>query len=224
MTKNHFCHRPIRVFIVDDHPIIRSSLRDLFASQGGKFFCCGEAGSCKEALQLIEEARPDVVMVDMELPDDNGFALLRELRINWPKVRALVFSMHGKSKYALRAFKEGALGYLIKTATPSAVMEAVIQVREGKRVADESIQQQLLVEMSDDLKTRPSPERLLSSREWQVFEKLGAGQTMREIAEQLKLSEKTVGSFCDRIKVKLGQERLRGVARIAQEWVRHDPL
>ncbi len=215
---------PIRVFIVDDHPLIRSSLRDLFASRGGEFHCCGEAGSCKEAVERIGAARPDVVLVDMGLPDDNGFALLRELKTNWPRVGALVFSMHEESKYALRAVKEGALGYLMKTATPSAVMDAVIRVSEGKRVVDESIQQQLLEEISGDPKAGSSPVRLLSSREWQVFEKLGQGQTMREIAEHMKLSEKTVGSFCDRIKVKLGQGRLRDVARMAQEWSRHDPL
>lgn len=214
---------PIRVFVVDDHPIIRGSLKELFASQA-EFEWCGEAASCQEAVPRIEAARPDVAMVDLGLPDANGFALLRELKKTCPGVRALVFSMHEESKYALRAIKEGALGYLMKTAPPAAVLEGVIRVSEGKRVVDESIQQLLLEEVSGDQEPESRPDRMLSSREWQVFEMLGQGLTMREISERLKLSEKTVGSFCDRIKIKLGKERLRDVARMAQEWSRHDLL
>lgn len=215
---------PIRVFIVDDHPLIRSSLRDLFASRGGEFDCCGEAGSCAEALGGIEAAQPDVVMVDMGLPDGSGFDLVRELKAVWPQIRTLVFSMHEETKHALRAIKEGAQGYLMKTAEPEEILDAIRKASEGKKVVSEGLQQQLLSEVTSPVEEEVHPDRVLSSREWQVFERLGEGKTIKEIAEQLAVREKTVRSYCDRIKIKLGQRRLWNVAWLAQEWRRDDPL
>ena len=223
MTHKQSPSRSIRVFVVDDHPMIRTSLRDLFASRA-EFRCCGEAGSCEEALRLMPDAAPDVVVVDLGMPGDNGFELLRKLKISQPRVHALVFSMHEEAKYALRAIKDGAQGYVMKTSSPDAVLDAVIKVSEGKRVVSDEIQQQLLLEASvgDPAETRP--DRALSSREWQVFEGLGHGLTMKEIAERLQISEKTVGSFCNRIKTKLDKTRLRDVAQMAHEWFRQEML
>jgi len=209
----------IRVFVVDDHPIIRASLSDLFASRPG-LCLCGEAESCEEALRKLKETAPHVIVVDLGLGGSNGFELLRRLRVEHPGVRALVFSMHEESKFALRAIKEGALGYLMKTARPEEILRAVEAVSQGKRVVGETIQQWLLQEASGD--GMRMPDRILSSREWQVFECLGKGLTMKEIADQLKISEKTVGSFCDRIKTKLEKKRLRDVAHQAQDWICDD--
>ena len=209
----------IRVFVVDDHPIIRASLRDLFASRPG-LCLCGEAESCEEALRKMPEAAPHVVVVDLGLCGSNGFDLLRGLRTRHPQIHSLVFSMHEESKFALRAIKEGALGYLMKTAHPEEILRAVEAVSRGKRVVGERVQQWLLQEASGE--GRRTPDRVLSSREWQVFECLGKGLTMKEISGQLKISEKTVGSFCDRIKTKLEKERLRDVAHLAQDWICDD--
>lgn len=213
----------IRVYIVDDHPVIRSSVQGLFAGEGD-ILLCGEAGSCAEALGGIEAAQPDVVMVDMGLPDGSGFDLVRELKAVWPQIRTLVFSMHEETKYALRAIKEGAQGYLMKTAEPEEILDAIRKASEGKKVVSEGLQQQLLSEVTSPVEEEVHPDRVLSSREWQVFERLGEGKTIKEIAEQLAVREKTVRSYCDRIKIKLGQRRLWNVAWLAQEWRRDDPL
>ena len=214
---------PIRVFIVDDHPLIRTSLRDLFASRA-ELCCCGEAESCAEALRLIPDAAPHVVIVDLGMSGDNGFELLRKLKISQPQVHSLVFSMHEESKYALRAIKAGAQGYVMKTSSPDVVLDAVIKASEGKRVVSDDVQQQLLREAAVGDSVEPRPDQVLSSREWQVFESLGQGLTMKEIAERLHIGEKTVGSFCNRIKTKLDKARLRDVAQMAQNWFRDEML
>ena len=207
----------IRVFIVDDHPMIRMSLIDLFAMHP-ELVVCGDAGSCAEALEKIPAANPDVVVLDLGLGEANGFELLRNLRRRHPGIRSLVFSMHEESKFALRCINEGAQGYVMKKASPEVVLEAVFQASQGKLVVSPEIQQQSLMEAAGGGAKQGAPDRVLSSREWQVFECLGKGMTMREIAEHLRISEKTVGSFCDRIKTKLGKDRLRDVAQMAMDW------
>ena len=211
----------IRIFIVDDHPMVRISLRDLFASTPG-FFVCGEAGTCAEALQKVAEAGPDVVVVDLGLRGDSGFVLLRELRKSCPVAKALVFSMHEEAKYALRAIREGALGYVMKTARPEELLDAVAAAGRGERTVSEEVQRQLLQEAAEGRPAASRPDQILSGREWEVFECLGKGLTMKEIAEKLRIGEKTVGSFCDRIKGKLDMPRLRDVAQLSQEWFRDE--
>ena len=212
--------RAIRVFVVDDHPMVRISLRDMFSSTPG-FDVCGEAGTCAEALEKIPAAGPDVVVLDLGLRGGNGFELLRDLRKTAPRAKALVFSMHEETKYALRALREGALGYVMKTARPEELIDAVRRAAKGERVIGDEVQQQLLRSAATG-KEEKRPDQALSSREWQVFECLGRGMTMKETAERLGIGEKTVGSFCDRIKEKLDMPRLRDVAQYSQEWFRDE--
>ena len=213
----------IKVFVVDDHPMVRISLRDLFASTAG-FEVRGEAGTVAEALEKIPAAGPDVVVLDLGLRGPNGFELLRGLKKNLPQVRALVFSMYEETKYALRAVREGALGYVMKTARPETLLEAVGAVVQGKLTVSEDVQRQLLQEATEGRSAASHPDQVLSGREWEVFEHLGRGLTMKEIAERLRISEKTVGSFCDRIKDKLDLPRLRDVAQVSQDWFRDEML
>ncbi len=212
----------IKVFIVDDHPMVRISLRDLFSGTP-RFWVCGEACACAEALQKIPEAGPDVVVLDLGLRGSNGFELLRGLKKSLPQVRVLVFSMYEETKYALRAVREGALGYVMKTARPETLLDAVAAVGQGKLTVSEEVQRQLLQEAAEGRSAVSHPDQVLSGREWEVFEHLGRGLTMKEIADHLRISEKTVGSFCDRIKSKLDLPRLRDVAQLSQDWF-HDEM
>lgn len=213
----------IKVFIVDDHPLVRNSLLDLFAATPG-LCTCGEAESCDEALKKIPAARPDLVIVDLGLRGSNGFDLLRSLKKCHPGIRPLVFSMHEESRYALRAIKEGAQGYVMKTVSPEAVLDAVFRVGRGKLVVSEPVQQQLLQDTADSRPGPERPDRILSSREWQVFECLGHGLTTKAIAGQLGISEKTAGSYCERIKTKLGKPRLREISQMAHDWLQDNAL
>jgi len=221
MEQRKFETGSIRVFIVDDHPLIRASLRDFLASRA-EFCFCGQAGTSGEALRLIPDAAPDVVVVDLGLSGENGFDLLRKLKISQPHVRSLVLSMHEEAKYAMRAIKEGARGYVMKTSDPDVVLDAVLKVSQGKRVVGEDVQQQMLSEASNGEPAENHPDRVLSSREWQVFTGLGQRLTLKEIAERLHINEKTVSSFCNRIKTKLDKPRLRDVTQIAQDWFRDE--
>jgi DNA-binding NarL/FixJ family response regulator len=214
---------PIKVFIVDDHPLVRNSLRELIADTHG--LCpCGEAESCEQALQKIPQARPDLVILDLGLRGPNGFELLRSLRKSYPRIQVLVLSMLDEDRYALRAIKEGARGYVMKTSSPEEILNSVFEAAHGKLVVSQVVQQQLLADVADPHSSISHPDQILSGREWQVFECLGRGLTIKQSAEQLLISEKTASSYCERIKTKLKATRLRDVSRTAQDWLRNQEL
>ncbi|MDD3440498.1 MAG: response regulator transcription factor [Kiritimatiellae bacterium] len=223
MAQIHSSSRQIRVFIVDDHPLICQSVEGMLATRPEMVYG-GSAASCGEALEKIKQVLPDVVLLDLGLTHSNGFELLRRMRHLLPQTGVLVFSMHDEEKFALRAIREGARGYMMKTAKPQEVLKAIADVAAGQLVIGPAIQQRLLQEASGEEPLAPTPDRILSSREWEIFELLGKGLTMKEVSRRLRISEKTVGSFCDRIKLKLNKPRLRDVARTAQQWLCDDPF
>ena len=208
---------PIRVFSVDDHPIVCDSLQGLCRTTAG-YGACGEAATIDEAIAKIPQAQPDVVVLDLELHGRSGFELLRHLRQQHPQIHVLVFSMHEEARHALKAIKEGARGYVMKSAAPSEILTAIQQASQGRLAVGEEIQQKILLDEVQGKTAAKQPDELLSMGEWQVFECLGRGLSVKEVADELHVSEKTVNSYCERIKEKLNLPRLRDVIRLAHEW------
>lgn len=209
---------PVRVFSVDDHPIICESIQGLCMSTEG-YEACGAASTIDEAIALIPQARPDIVVLDLELHGRSGHELLRQLRRDHPQIRALVFSMHEEARHALAAIKEGARGYVMKSSTPGEVLAAIREVSQGRLAVGEEIQQKILAETVRGTAQARRPDQILSMREWQVFECLGKGRSVKQVAAELQISEKTVNSYCERVKEKLDLPRLRDVVRLAHEWI-----
>ena len=207
----------LKIFIVDDHPMLRASLRLLFGNTPG-LVLCGEAGSCEEALRLIPAANPDLVTVDVELCGANGFELIRSLKQLNPEIRTIVFSMHEETRFVLRSIKEGAQGYVLKSANPPELLEAVFKAARGELAISPAVEQGFLQSLAENESEQKRPDLVLSGREWQAFELLGAGLTIKETAAQLHVSEKTASTYCDRIKSKLSLPRLRDVATAARAW------
>jgi DNA-binding NarL/FixJ family response regulator len=208
-----------RVFLVDDHPLVRESLASLIAKQGD-LAVCGEAATASAALAAIGAARPDVAIVDLSLDGRSGLELIKDLKALHPQVAVLVLSMHDEELYAERALRAGARGYIMKREATRNVILAIRRVQQGEiylspRAAAALAQK--LVTGPPAAATEPPVSRL-SDRELEVFRQLGAGQATRQIAASMNVSAKTVQAYCARIKEKLGLVSSTQLLREAIRW------
>jgi len=208
---------PVRVFVVDDHPAIQEALAAAIKKANG-LTVPGVAGAMDEALAAIESEGPDVVVLDLTLEGGNGFTLVEELR-SWDEPPAtLVYSMYEESMYAGRALRAGALGYVSKSAATEQVITAIRQVARGDVYLSEPLASQLLKKTVQNQGYAGDPVEQLTDRELVVFTLIGAGRSVREIAEELDLGRKTVETYRRRAKEKLGYETVDELLRFAVEW------
>jgi DNA-binding NarL/FixJ family response regulator len=208
-----------RVFIVDDHPLVREWLAGIIRQQSDLLFC-GAAPDGATALASMTAAKPDVVIVDLSLEGNSGLDLIKDLQVQFPGIKTLVLSMHDQMAYAERVLRAGARGYIMKSESSSRVVEAIRQVLAGKIYANEALMAQLMEKLAHGGAAKPdSPAKALSDRELHVFRRLGQGMKTREIAEELRISIKTVQVYCARIKEKLGLANASALMREAVLWV-----
>jgi len=211
--------RKTRVFLVDDHPIIRRGLAQII-NQEPDLSVCGEAVSREEAFAAIALLRPDLAVVDLSLQNSDGMDLIKDLKETAPGLPLLVLSMHDEMVCAERALRAGARGYIMKQEAPTKVLEAIRLILAGGIYASPNVHNRLLHGMAD---SRPgdgvSRMSRLSDRELQVFQLVGEGRTTREIAEKLGLSIKTIETHYKRIKIKLGLKNSIELLQNATLWV-----
>jgi DNA-binding NarL/FixJ family response regulator len=207
-----------KIFLVDDHPLVRERLAQLIA-QESDLTVCGEAESAPAALSQLAGTRADLVIVDLSLQDSAGLELIKSLQRLQPSLPALVLSMHDESLYAERAFRAGARGYINKRESAQKVIEAIRRVLDGKLYVSEKTAEILAGRTMRGTIERPPIERL-SDRELEVFEKLGQGIGTRQISEEFRVSIKTVQAYCARIKEKLDLGSATELLREAVRW--HD--
>ncbi len=207
---------PTRVYIVDDHPLVREWLANLLR-QTEDLVVCGHAAGAKEGLAGMKSAAPDVAIVDLSLQDSSGFDLLKDLGEQLPLVRAVVLSMHEEMTYVERAFRAGAKGYVTKREATEQIIEAVREAAVGRVYASRPI----LGRLAERMVGRPLAGSVeeLSDRELEVFGRIGRGQSTRRIADELSVSIKTVQAYCARIKEKLGYADGVELMRDAVRWV-----
>ena len=207
----------IKVFLVDDHPLVREGLTSLI-NQQPNFVVCGEAEDIPTALRNIAATEPDVAIVDLSLKGVSGLELIKSLKNGSPRVRVIVLSMHDEKLYAERAIRAGARGYVMKRETTKEIVDAIKQVFQGKLYVSEqmaSLFSEKFVGMHNP--TGNSPVELLSDREFEVFSSLGQGLSTRQIAETLNVSSKTVQAYCARLKQKL---KLSSATELLHEAIR----
>jgi len=208
-----------RVFVIDDHPLVRESLASLIQRQPD-LCVCGEAATAAAALSGIEAARADVAIVDLSLGERVGFDLIRDLKQAHPRLAVLVLSMHDEDLYAERALKAGARGYVMKREASRNVILAIRRLREGKIAVSERLAEVLAsravtgVPIGDE-----SAVTQLSDRELEVFRLIGEGRATRQIAAALCISAKTVQAYHARIKEKLDLNSANELLRAAIRWV-----
>ncbi len=207
-----------RVFIVDDHPVVRRGIVDLMRAHAD-LEVCGEASDMDEALNIMQGAQPDIAIVDLKLKEGSGLDLIRQMKIRFPQVRVLVSSMYEESLYAERAIRAGASGYVSKNEPPERLLEGVRKILAGKIFLSEEMMDEMLQRIPARQESAPpDPMDTLSDRELQVFELIGQGFSIKEIAGQLNLSPKTIESYRDGLKTKLNMESSRQLAKRAVEW------
>ena len=206
------------VAVIDDHPLVRKGLIDLVSEAENMAFV-GEATCRLTGVEMIKEVGPDVALVDLSLGKSSGLELLKDIVSQFPSTRALVLSMHDESLFAHRCLEAGASGYICKQQHPDEVLNAIRTVARDELYLSSSMSSDLLSRVvGRQQNDRGGFVSVLTDREYQVFEALGKGLTVREIAEQLFISRKTVENHRDRIKAKLGLSTANELLRHAVVW------
>ena len=206
------------VFVVDDHPIVRQGLT-LLINQESDLTVCGEAEEMYSALSAILAVRPDILIVDISLNGPDGLELLKNIRINSPRLPVLILSMHDESIYAERALRAGANGYIMKQEATEKVLVALRRILSGEIYVSEKIANSMLQHYVRG--ANPSVHSSVSEltdRELEVFRLIGEGHGTRQIAEALHLSVKTVESYQAHIKEKLSLRSSRELMQRAIQW------
>src|SRR5215472_7187226 len=210
--------RKNRVFIVDDHPLVREGLTNLINGQDD-LIICGEAKNSAQALDGIMKTDPDVALIDISLENESGLELVKQLGSEFPQVALIVLSMHDETLFAERVLRAGARGYVMKHETSKSVLASIRRVIGGDIYVSERIVNRMALRLtSGRRRARSSPVERLSDRELEIFRLLGQGRTPSEIAQDLNLSLKTVQAYCARAKEKFGVTSLTELLRAAIRW------
>lgn len=201
----------MKLLVVDDHAMIRAGLRQLCADdpvwQAATIL---EAEEGAAALALQKKERPQITVLDLNLPGLGGLELLRQILTEDPAARVLVFSMHSEPAYAVRALKLGAKGYLSKHASPSELRAALARISSGLTYVEGEIAQALAMQAGE-------PRQALSERDLDILRMLGEGRSFAQIASALGLGYKTVANSATQIKSKLGVSRTADLIRLSVE-------
>ena len=206
-----------RILIVDDHPLVRSGFAQLIGDCPD-LEVCGEASDMAEALRLIDSDCPDLAIIDLSLAGGSGLDLIERIKSRNLDILMLVASMHDETLYAERVLTAGARGYINKQEAQESIIRAIRQVLAGKVYVSEAMTERLLSGLVDVRDEKRDIERL-SNRELQVFELIGEGVPVSQIASQLNLSIKTIETHQAHIKKKLGLGSAHELNQRAIRWV-----
>ena len=202
----------MKLLLVDDHVVVRegvSRLLSVFANE----IAVLEASSAQEALARFRAERPDMVILDLNLPGSGGLDLLHRLRIENPHVRVLIFSVHTTALYVSCALQQGARGFVSKSASAEELVEAIRQVMAGGRY----VERELAADLALNFLASDDSAKALSPKELDIMRLLAKGKSLSDIADALGISYKTVANACTTIKHKMLVERTSDLIRVAVE-------
>jgi len=202
----------IRVLVVDDHAIVREGLKQIVADTPD-IVVAGEAKNGQEALDAVSKNGYNVVLLDISMPDRSGLDVLNQLRSQRPELRILILSIYPEEQYAVRALRAGASGYLTKESAPDELIAAIRKVSSGGNYISRSLGERLANRLRFDA-SKP-PHETLSDREFQVMRMVASGKRVKEIAEELLLSVKTVSTYRRRVLDKMGVKNNSALTRYA---------
>ena len=205
---------PTKVFIVDDHEVVREGLRTVLQKDPAM----SVVGMSEDALDLVKKLKkvqPDVVILDISLPDKSGLDALKDLKQLYPKTRVLILSMHPEGRVAVRALRAGASGYLNKQTAAEELIKAIQTIKNGRKYVSPGLAEQLAEEL--DSKSSPQPHTDLSDREFEIMSLIASGEAASEIAKKLHLSVNTVSTYRTRILEKLRVKTTAELTRYALE-------
>jgi two-component system invasion response regulator UvrY len=205
----------IRIFIADDHPIVRQGLRRIVEADAGMVIS-GEADDAAALLGALEATATDLVLLDVSMPGGLFLETLRELRTRHPTIRVLALSVHPEDEWAVRALRAGASGYLTKDHSPDQLLDAIRRVYRGGKYVSPTLAEQLATHL--DGGGQRAPHELLSDREFEVMRRLGSGLTVSQIASELAISAKTVSTYRTRILEKMAVATNADLVRYAARY------
>ena len=208
--------RKNRVLIIDDHVMMRDGVAEII-EHAEDLSVCGSASTANEGLEILNKLKPDLVLVDITLPGKNGIEFIKDARAMQPGLRVLVMSMHDESLYADRVLRAGGRGYIRKQEGGDKLIEAMRRVLRGEIALSEKVTGRLL-ETFSGRKIMDSPLEGLSDRELEVFQLIGQGKTMKEIADALHLSPKTIEVHRSNIREKLHITSAAELISYAARW------
>jgi two-component system, NarL family, invasion response regulator UvrY len=200
----------VKILIVDDHPIVRDGLRRLLGAEPAAEIW--EAASGREAVGAFRGQRPDLVILDLNLPDIGGLEIITRLKTADPGVRILVLSMHEDRIHVTRALQAGAAGYISKNIPPDELLQAIRRVADGRTYVEREIAEELVF---SDIRASPHPLDALASRDLEILRLLAQGRNLVQIADALGISYKTAANNCSQIKAKLRAGSTADLIRIA---------
>ena len=211
----------IRILIIDDHPLFREGLKFLIARNPG-FEVVGEAGNGRKGLRMAKELKPDLVVMDISLPDKSGIDLTRDIRSHLSETRVIIVSMHSKIDHISEAFRAGATGYVVKESATERLIQGLEAVSRGEYYLDSSLSHKVVKKLMEfpekEAKITDARYEALTPREQQVMRLLAEGISIKEIAERLFISPKTVENHRTNIMSKLelhsAVELIRYAARL----------
>lgn len=195
----------IKVLIADNHPIVRLGIKQVLDSSSD-IEVIADVSTTSELFELLEKVTPDVVMLEMDIPEINGVATLRKMKQEFPNVKTLMYSGQSEDVYALSTIRAGAFGYLSKSADLDYIITAVRKVSQGNMFITNELAQRLAFDEGTQKPRRFF--RKLSSREVEVLKLLASGKRNKEVAEGLNLNEKTVSTYKARLMKKLNVDNL----------------
>ena len=190
----------IRVFIADDHAIVREGLKQILA-ESPDIIVAGEAENGLDAIKLFRKSKCSVMLLDISMPDRSGIDVLKQVKKENPEIAVLMLSMHREDQYAIRSLKAGAAGYLTKQSAPRELVTAIRLVATGQKYVSAALAQELASSIGDDHET-PLHDTL-SDREYQTLTMIASGKTVSTIAEELSLSVKTISEYRARLLIKM---------------------
>lgn len=206
-----------RILLVDDHPLFREGLKHLI-QRAPDLSVAAEAGTAADGLRLAAETSPDLIILDISLPDRSGLALLPELRKKFPRLPVLMVSMHHKSEHIVRAFQAGAVGYVTKESALENLVDGIRSALAGEFYLDPSMSQDVLKKLLEAERNQTMVDAKygsLSQREQEIMRLIAEGLSARDIAERLYISPKTVDNHRANIMRKLGLENIVDIVRCA---------
>jgi DNA-binding NarL/FixJ family response regulator len=204
---------PVRVLIADDHALVRAGIRALVEKIEG-VAVVGEAGKGKEALELLKEVKPNLMLLDITMPEGGGFDVLDQVTKNFPEIRVIVLTVHEAGEYAIRALREGAAGFLPKSAASTELEQAIQTVIRGEVYISPEMSQKTLVEYGKGT-TKRELLNTLSPRQREVLRLIAEGRTTKQIAQMLDISVKTVETHRAQLMERLDIHDVAGLVRYA---------
>jgi|ERR1043166_1076824 DNA-binding NarL/FixJ family response regulator len=208
-----------KVLLVDDHSSVREGLRLVIDAQSD-LNVCGEAMEVNQALDAITNLKPAIAVIDISLDGRNGIELIKDIRLRWPRLPVLVFSMHDETVYAERAIRAGARGFVHKRESIQSVLAAIRRIMNGEIVLSEKLANRILRGASQNGHSSGSAAEKLTDRELEVFQLIGEGHQSQEIARELGMSERTVETHRVNLRRKLGVVKASQLLRHAIRWMR----